>query len=352
MVKSPLALGVPQLKSVYFVLMACLIAAQPLFADVLEFKNGDRLQGEVISMSDGVMKFRSAMAGEIEVPMVNLDNFSTDAPAALHFKDGTVLQQQVRGGTEGVAVAQGEVVAAQSIPVDQIAMINPPPEEPIEWTGRIGVGVIIQSGNTRTQDANIDIDAQRETDADRIIVDAEYIENKEENVETGIETTSKRRYALGGHYDYFLAEDWYVYGDVGAEKEVTANLDLRMAIGFGGGTRYIKTENTSVDLELGLSWVSENFTDTTEDSDYAALRVAWKFDRDLNDITKVFHRAEWFPSVEEGGDHLVKTETGIRTRLLDILSAEAKVIFDWDSTPAIDKREDDTTYVIGFGWDF
>ncbi len=303
-------------------------------------------------MGDGVMIFKSNMVGEINVPMSSLSFFSTDKSAALHFQDGTVLQQQVLGSAAGIAVSSGEIVAAQSIPVAQLAKINPPPLPPIDWTGRIGAGLIIQSGNTRNQDVNVSIAAKRETEADRITFDARYIENKEENVDTGVESISKRSYALGGNYDYFLADDWYVYSNVGAEKEVTANIDLRLAIGSGFGNRLIRTDATEFDIELGLSWVSENFTDTTEDIDYAALRVGWRYDRQLSGITKLFHKGRWYPSLEDNSDHLVKTETGIRTRLLDILSAEAKIIFDWDSTPAIDKREEDATFVLGLGWDF
>ena len=81
-------------------------------------------------MGDGVMIFKSNMVGEINVPMSSLSHFSTDKSAALHFQDGTVLQQQVLGSAAGIAVASGEIVAAQSIPVAQLAKINPPPLPP------------------------------------------------------------------------------------------------------------------------------------------------------------------------------------------------------------------------------
>ncbi len=332
--------------------IAALVPVQSLLADVLEFNNGDRLEGKVVSMGNGEMVFRSSMVGEIKVPMASLKQFSTDQAEELHFTDGTVLQQQVVTDGRGSSVARGEVIAAQSIALDQLAAINPPPPPPVEWTGRVGAGITVETGNTETQDASVSVDAKRETPEDRIILDAEYIENKETNIDTGIETTSKRRYALGGHYDYFVAPDWYVYGDMGAEKEVTANLDSRTTVGSGIGKRFIRTDRTEFDFELGLSWVSENFSDTTEDEDYAALRVAWRFDQKLGEITRFFHKGEWYPSVEDSDNQLVQTQTGIRTRVLNILSAEAKVIFDWDNTPAMDKREDDTTYILGLGWDF
>jgi len=158
--------------------------------------------------------------------------------------------------------------------------------------------------------------------------------------------------AVGAHYDYFVSSGYYVYVDVDAEKEVTANLDLRLTIGGGGGYRWINTDNTQLDLESGLSWVNESFSGQSEDTDYLSARIAWRFTHDLTPAVHIFHNTEWFPSLEDMQDQLVSTETGIRSQINSHLFVEAKLLFDWDRTPADGAEKEDSSYIFSIGWDF
>lgn len=330
-----------------------LLGSHTGWADMVEFNNGDRIQGEIVSMQDGILKFNSVVLGEVSVALEKVKRFSTDTEAELHFQDGTVLKQQVQAAGEGeIIVKEGALVGAQTLPLNQLKNINPPPVPPVTWEGRITSGLVIDRGNTDSQDLNLDIHAKRETGQDRIILDAEFNEKRETNQDTGKENTSKRRYEVGGHYDYFVSPRYYVYGDVNAEKEATANLDLRLNIGGGAGYRWIKNETTNLDLEAGLGWVNESFSDASKDNDYISMRTAWRYSHDLNTNVHLFHNGEWFPSLDDFEDQLVKTETGIRSKVNGHLSVEAKVVFDWDQTPADGAEKEDTTYIFGVGWDF
>lgn len=335
------------------VICCALLLPQLGWADLIKFRNGDQLQGKIISMQKGVIKLDSPLLGEVSVPLDKVDSFKTDDKAELHFQDGTVLKQPVELAGEGeIQISKGAVTDGKSVSLSQLSGINPPAAPPVEWKGRVSGGIVIDRGNSESQDVQTLVHASRETKQDRIIMDLEFIEKRETNQDTGKESTSKRRYELGGHYDYFLSPKYYSYGDVNAEKETTANLDLRLTIGGGFGYRWLKTDTTQLDLEAGLSWVNESFSDRSEDIDYISARTAWRYNHDFSPTVHFFHSGEWFPSLEDSEDQLIKTETGIRSKVNSHLFVEAKVIFDWDQTPADGAEKEDTSYIFSAGWDF
>lgn len=340
-------------KLVRLIICSALMSSTSGWADVIKFHNGDQLQGILISMQDGSIKFNSAMLGEVSIAMTNVDSLAIDKKAELHFSDGTVLQQTVElAEGDAILLRQGEIVGEQKVLLSQLTKINPPIAKPIKWKGRVSGGLIVDRGNSESQDMQMQVGATRETKTDRIILDLEFIENRETDSDTGEENTSKRRYELGAHYDYFLTPQYYAYGEVNAEKESTANLDLRLNIGSGLGYRWIKTEMTELDVETGVSWVNESFSDQSEDNDYIAARFGWRFSHQYSSATLFFHQGKWIPSLENAEDQLIKTSTGIRTQLNSHLFAEAKLLYDWDQTPADNAEKEDVSYILGVGWDF
>jgi len=56
--------------------------------------------------------------------------------------------------------------------------------------------------------------------------------------------------------------------------------------------------------------------------------------------------------LENAEDQLLKTETGLRSKINSHLSLEAKLLYDWDQTPAGGKAKEDTAYIFGLGWEF
>lgn len=325
-----------------------------VLADQIELSNGDTLQGEIVSMVDGKLIFNSPVLGELEVAMSKLRRFSSDEAVKLQLVNGDVLESVITSSAEGVVelTLPEKSGQPQRLSIDQIASINPAPAKPVEWQGKLFAGLDVQTGNTEAQDIDVDIKAVRETKRDRVILTMNYEEDRREDDTTGNLTTSKRYYALGGHYDYFTSERVYIYGDVHGEKESTANLDQRIKVGVGGGYRWIETEKTRLEVESGLSWVSEEFTTNSMDEEYMALRVATRFAHALTSDIDLFNDAEWLVSFEDRDDQLFSMDSGLAYRLNGHISLEAKMHYDWDKSPAVGNDEEDFRYVFGVSWGF
>jgi len=329
----------------------CLSASSLALADQLVLNNGDTLQGKIVTMTAGELIFNSPVLGELNVTMDKIKSFSSDETITLQLASGDVIEPTISSAAEGF-ITFNDNGQQQNLALDQISGINPDPAKPVEWIGKLFAGVSIETGNTESQDVDLDVKATRETKQDRVILDARYEEDRSEDGTSGNLTTNKRYYALGGHYDYFVSDRTYVYGVARTEKESTANLEQRIKLGSGLGYRWVETSRTRFEVEGGLSWVSEDFTDTTPDQKYAAVRTATRLTHDLSSDIKLFNDAEWLMSLEDSADQLFSTDAGLAYRINGHLSLEAKLHYDWDKSPPASNGEDDFRYVFGVSWGF
>lgn len=322
-------------------------------ADQLELSNGDTIKGKIVSLSDGTMLFKSPVLGELKVPMKKIKRFTSDEPIKLQLVNGDVLESTVASDAKGVVqLSLPETSQPQRISVDQIEGINLAPVKPVRWRGKMFAGVNVETGNTKTQETDVDIKATRETEGDRLILDMRYEEDRQEDGSTGDLTTSKRYYALGAHYDYFLSERVYVYGDTRVEREPTANLDQRLQLGSGVGYQWIENTITLFETESGLTWVSEKFVNDSPSEEYAALRLATNLTHILTSNLDFFNNTEWLLSLEDQRDQLFFMDTGLVYRINSHLSLEAKMRYDWDKSPSEGNGTDDFRYVFGVSWGF
>ncbi len=332
-------------------LAVCLSASSLVLADQVVLNNGDILQGKIVSMADGQMLFHSPVLGKLKIAMSKLQNFSTDKPIKLQLVDGLLIESRLNSSASGF-VELSDIETPQTLAVDQIRGINLAPEKPVKWTGKLFAGVNVQTGNTKTQDVDLDVKAIRETKGDRVILDARYEEERSEDSISGDLTTDKRYYTLGGHYDYFISERVYLYGDGRTEKETTANLDQRIKLGVGSGYRWVETSRTRFEVEGGLSWVSEAFTNNSADESYTALRAATRLTHDLTSDIDFFNDAEWLASLQNSEDQLFSMDTGLAYQINGHLSLEAKFHYDWDKSPSEGNKKEDSRYVFGVSWGF
>lgn len=329
---------------------AALLAASctvAVHADEIQFKNGDRISGTILSAEGGELVIDTAVAGKITVKLDDVATFSTDQPITLQLADDTRLNQPVATGESGNIQLKEGTVQAQPIPLASIKRINPSEK----WTGAVVVGGMLERGNTRTESLSVTIDAMRRTEIDRITLDAAYRFGRQRDPDTGDDQTTTDNWFFGAKYDYFLSDQWYVYAGSRFERDRIADLDLRMTPGAGVGYQWVETARTSFYTEAGLAWLYEDYAGA-DSTDSLALRLAYELTHQLNDSVSLFHGVEYFPSLEDFGDYLILADAGIRADLTSSMFSELKLEVKHDSTPASGNSRTDLKYVLGVGWRF
>ncbi len=338
------------MKHIALLAAAVCISIGTVRADDIVFNNGDKLSGTIVSMDQGTMTISSAVAGEVKVNMKDVKTFSTAGPVDIKLNDGTIIHQKVVGADQGkFALAAGGALQPQTLSMASISQINPVKEK---WTGAVKMGAMVTRGNTFTDTINFSLDAVRRGEDDRITLGAGYIYGREKNTDTGISSTIAENWFATGQYDYFFAPKWYSYGNLRVEKDRIANLDLRFAPGGGVGYQWLESAQANFNTEAGLAWVYERYTDPDDTRQYVAARLAYHYDRKLNDRVSFFHNMEFIPSVENFKQFLVNADLGLRAMMSKDWFAEFKVEWKHNSQPPASKDRDDLRYVASVGWSF
>lgn len=260
------------------------------------------------------------------------------------------------------AASDAELMASEPLVLDlqevQPAAEEAPPDERFlmwgfRWGGKVTAGLTIIAGNTKSTTAAVDTDILGQRPKDEFRLRAGYVAGRQEDPGTGEDITTSRKLFGWSQYKRFLTEKAFVYALAQAEKDGVRQLDLLYNVGVGGGYQWIRRDTMNLSTEAGIGFTDENYEDDTADTDYLSARAALHYDQKLTQYTEFFHDSEWLPSLDDfDEDQIVHTVTGIRTQLRDNLSAEAKVFFHWDSSPATGQGRRDATYVLGLTWTF
>jgi putative salt-induced outer membrane protein YdiY len=330
--------------------LACVAVALSARADVVEFQNGDKLSGKVVSLSDGKLKFASDLAGTLSIDWSKVATFTTDGPVTIQFPDGQTLVDKVTRAEPGSVQTVGTAsVSPQTVVLANAVKLNP---EPVHWAGMASAGAAFDRGNSHRTAMNAAFDAVRRSEFDRITFGAGWITEKTTDTRT-LETVTGKRSLFGAlQYDLFFTKKWYGLAGTKAEKDGVAGLSLRLTTGVGAGYQFIETDELKINVELGPTWVSENYSNDTPDTDYVAARVAWNVDWLITPGLSFFHHGRALPSLQRLNDQLFDTATGLRYKLWGNFFGESKVLFVWDTTPAEGRKQHDLSYILGVGYSF
>ena len=332
-------------------------------ADVVVFKNGDKLTGKVVKLEGGKLTFKADVAGEITLDLANINTFSTDEPAEFHLQDGTVLKSKVQPGEPGhVALEKTELIQAQTIPLIAVTSINPPVKPPVTWRGSVTVGMTSTHGNTFNESANVSSNVTRRTEKDRLRAFSTYLASRTRDDDTGDKVTTEESFTLGGKYDYFLSKKWYTFLNADYKKDHIADLDYRIIAGGGIGYQWIEQDNLKFATDFGVSELCEKYTkrvgtappwekEVTK-SDEFSVQLGYGLEWVINDKFTFLHNLRYYPSFGDLSDYFLTTDAELRAAITKNMFGSLKAVLDYDSTPGQDVGATDTKYILGVGWNF
>lgn len=332
----------------FAILLLLTASVARVYGDEIQFKNGDRLTGTVESIDGSKLTIDSKVGGKVAADIKDIKTFSTDHPIMVKLADGTVARQAVAPGPDGQVLVTPEGTAApRAVDISQIKQINPPGAH---WSGNVVVGGLLARGNTDSDTVNASVHLQRRGEQDRFTFDGGYIFGRERVPGHGKHETANDLFGEA-KYDYFLTEKLYAYGDVRAEHDTIAGLDLRLVPGVGAGYQWVDQPSLGFNTEAGVSYIHREFArDGSDDS--VAARLAYHLTWKVNDKVGVFHNFEYFPGLDRIGNYFFTTDAGVRASLTEKMFTEFKVQYTYDSMPSPGHGPNDLRYILGVGWNF
>jgi len=334
-------------------LLCVLSGSAASLADELYLKNGDRLTGQIVRMTDDKLIFKSNVVGEVTVNLSEIRTLSSEAPLEVHLKDGTVLRQPVAAAEPNqFSIAAGEPLKSQTFTLTQVASINPPPKPKPRWTGSLSGSVASTHGNTSTESLSGSFNAMRRSEKDRITASADYARSEREDPDTGDEDTTENWWKTKAQYDYFFTKKFFGFVNGRYEKDAIAELDRRVVVGGGGGYQWIEEPETSFSTSFGLASLYEKFDNQTDSNSEISLQAGYNFQKTMWKNLRFLHDLTYFPSLEQFSDYYLTTSAELRATMIKNLFASFRVIFDYDASPAEGRGSTDVKYLFGIGLTF
>jgi putative salt-induced outer membrane protein YdiY len=328
----------------------CLCLTSLTLADEIQFINGDRLTGKIKSAADGKMVISTDVAGDVTVDMSKVKTFTTTEPLEIHIGEKNVIKTTVGAGQQPGTVQAAPAGGAPggAVAIKDIKSINPPP---VKWTGAITANGLITRGNSNTEIIGLRIDAERRAETDRITFNAAYLYGRQKDPDSNVKSTTTDNWFIFGKYDYFFSKKFYGFVSSRFERDRIAELDLRFTPAGGVGYQWIERTDMHFFTEGGLAWVYEDF-ENADSADHFALRLAYHFDKKINDKVNFYHNMEYLPSIEHLSDFNINTDAGVRVTMLKNMFTELKLEWKFDNEPAPGAAHNDLRYILGVGWAF
>ena len=338
--------------------MAFLVAVLLLgyaHADEVILKNGDRLQGKIVSMESGKLVFETAYAGKITIAWDQVARLTSEDILEISLPDKETLKGKAIAAEDGTLILEPETgPAIEPIAMSQVKTLEPPkPPEKWKFTSRVTAGADVQNGNTESQNYNGDILLGLSKRPHRITLYGEY------NLETKSGERTSNNSLLNLDYNRFMSEKWYLFGNAQAQQDEFQDLDLLWSVAGGVGYQVWESKKKNLSLKIGPSYVSEDYSepqpsfDNKDHRDYGA--GFWAIDFDMwffNRVLQLFHHDDGFLSFEDSDVWRLRTRTGIRMPIVHNIFASLQYNYDWVNSPADGRLNDDSRVLFKLGWEY
>ena len=205
----------------FYAFVAIIILATRASGDEVVIENGDRLQGEMVSMAGKKLVLKTSYAGNLTIDWGKVLRITTKGPVEVTLDNEKAVKGELVNSPEDrvLAVKSDPGSASATFMIAEIERLEPVKEKGWEFTGHLNLGINIESGNTEKQYFHFDTDAQIVNPPHQIKLFAET------TVETNDEVRTDDKQFFNASYSYFLTRKWSVRTDTRFSARPICRLD-------------------------------------------------------------------------------------------------------------------------------
>jgi putative salt-induced outer membrane protein len=212
-----------------------------------------------------------------------------------------------------------------------------------DWSGKGSFGGVLARGNTETETINLNLDVENRIAPWTHKFGASMLRTVTDDI------TSADRWELRGETNYDLTERSYLFGTLRYEDDAFTDFSYQATAAGGYGYRFIMTERTKLEGQIGAGYRQAELRLTGEQEDGIIARGAVNFEHKLTDTTLLYERF----LVESGSDNtFVQNQLGIEVKIADTfaLGLDYAVRHNTDVLPGTDKTDQVFTANLVYGF--
>lgn len=221
-----------------------------------------------------------------------------------------------------------------------------------QWESSAAAGLTITSGNSETLLGTFTLSSSRKWERDEVLLGAGAAYGEatiERNGRDETDTTAANAQGFG-QYNHLFTERFYGGIRLNLLHDEIADVKYRITISPLVGYYAIKNPKTQLAFEAGPSLVIEKQGD--DEDQYAALRLAERFEHKLSAKAKVWQSVEFMPQIDRFENYIINFEVGAEASLTEKLSLRAVLQDTYDNEPAEGRKNNDLKLITGVAYKF
>ena len=303
--------------------------------DIIVFKNGDRLTGEIKSLKRGRLSFNTDATGTISIEWEEIGHIESLQNIQVETNTGTRFFGHLMATEKSGRVVVATDSGPQMLDGARVILMTPIEKKGI---GAFDIDLTVgynfaKAGGVKQGSIGIDVDYRTRV---RIYsLSASTVTNDSDEQE------SSKRANFGLQYKRLWSQRWFVNGNLNLDQNDELGLDLRTSIGGGGGRFVIQSNSMILGLQAGLQVSREDLQpdpitgiDPEDvDSVEATFSLDWdwfRFDAPELDWSTSL---EVIPSLTESGRVRAEFDTGLKWEIFNDLKWGIEFYSSFDNKP-------------------
>jgi putative salt-induced outer membrane protein YdiY len=313
-------------------------------ADVLILKNGDRITGTIKAIWDGEISIEPDYSDEFDVDLEVVDHIESEREFDVELWDGRKATVRLDGA--GVDKQQSVILGDETMSVDLVDILElDEPAAARDWESHVDFSATINSGNTESTITQFRGDILFETPDHR-----HYGEFTQAYEKTG-DLVSKDQDLIRYSYNWLFSDPWFFAANASHERDPIIELDGRLIVSAGIGRDIFNTPRKFLSIQLGAGAQSEDRSNESQDSSVGVWSLRYRHDF-FNEDLEVFHNHSITDNLSGRDNTSIKTSTGVRYEITDLLYANVTLNWDYESEPTDLAEKEDMSLLLGVGLEF
>lgn len=335
-------------------------------SDVVHFKNGDQLTGELAQVQEGKLSFKSDNLGLVEIPVEKVDRYSNQEPVVALLKGGRAVRGKLsldpsgewRLEASGASLSLEKKTLVAIYPLKVYEPHNPDRRtRPWKsWKGSGSLGYSLARGDNSAGSLAVGLNATRRRPdlpglAERLRTNYSLqVLLANTTTPAGLRASAASA-STTLRQDFLFSQQNFVFALGQIEHIDAQSLNLRQTYGMGLGRDLIRTSRAAISFLGGTTWVTARFV-TGDHEENAEGLVGEKLSLLLFDRLGLEHHLSFFPSMTDAGQYRLETVSALRMPIARRLSFDTGITDRYLSQPLVGHKKNDLVLTMGLGFHF
>ncbi|MBX3243266.1 MAG: DUF481 domain-containing protein [Acidobacteria bacterium] len=351
------------LVSLFLLLFAPLVTAANGI-DEIKMKNGDRLSGKIILKDEESVVIETLYAGAVKIDPKHIDSIaSISKNSSVEDKavESTSLPEKKEEDVKPTTAANAKTEAPKPAAIPEKP--KAPPAATVKpriwgqgpffglatgWEGNANMGFSYTTGNSRTTTMTTGLRAVKNGGDDKLTVYARSLWYNNRNLTNN--TTTQNAVWGGARYDRNIREMTFMFGSYDFERDRPRNLYFRSVLGGGLGHRFLKTENTEIDILVGggwnRTWQAGDNTDTPEALFGNTLK------HKLTERLRFQHSMTFYQNITDRNEFRFIFDSSLTADITKRIGIHFTIGDRFNNDPVGTARRNDFLFTTGIRWNF